>query len=306
MNINLELYRILFSVANNSNITKAAEELNISQSAISKAIKNLEYQLGGKLFVRTKRGVILTKEGEELYKYISKGFEYIGSAESKFTELISLESGTIRIGIGTTLTKEYLLPYIEKYHKKYPNINIEINTNLWSDLISKLRNGLIDMVVLNMSNIKYDNDLEITKCQKINDCFVASKEYYEKIGKEISIKEICNYPLITLSKRSSSRITLDDFCKGKNIKIKPAIELTSYSLVTEFTKIGMGIGYTTREFIKKELENKELYEIKVKEGTPTRYIGIALSKNNLPNFSTKKMIELIKKQLNLTENKGKH
>ena len=65
MNINFELYRIFYVVANNGNITKASEELNISQPAISKSIKNLEDQLGGALFTRTKRGVILTEEGKE-------------------------------------------------------------------------------------------------------------------------------------------------------------------------------------------------------------------------------------------------
>ena len=77
MNIDFELYRIFYTVANNKNITKAAEESNISQPAISKSIKNLEEQLGGQLFVRTKRGVILTEEGYEFYIYIKQAIEYI-------------------------------------------------------------------------------------------------------------------------------------------------------------------------------------------------------------------------------------
>ena len=89
MNIDFELYRIFYCVANNGNITKASEELNISQPAISKSIKNLEEQLGGQLFIRTKRGVILTNEGKEFYNYIKKAIEYITSAENKFTDLIN-------------------------------------------------------------------------------------------------------------------------------------------------------------------------------------------------------------------------
>ena len=72
MNIDFELYRIFYTVANAGNITKASEELHISQPAISKSIKNLENQLGGTLFVRTKRGVNLTEEGKEFYKYIKQ------------------------------------------------------------------------------------------------------------------------------------------------------------------------------------------------------------------------------------------
>ena len=76
MNIDFELYRIFYTVANHKNITKASEELNISQPAISKSIKNLENQLGGQLFVRTKRGVTLTEEGKEFYNYIKQAIEY--------------------------------------------------------------------------------------------------------------------------------------------------------------------------------------------------------------------------------------
>ena len=296
MNIDFELYRIFYTVANHGNITKAALELNISQPALSKSIKNLEEQLGGTLFIRTKRGVILTSEGKELYNYIKKAIEYITSAENKFTDLINLETGCIRIGISTTLTKEFLLPYLEKFHKLYPNIDIMISTNISSELIIKLRNGLLDMVILNLNTEKYDDDIEIIKCKKINDCFIINKDYLNLNELNLSIKDLNNYPLILQTKESNTRKFIDKLTKEYNVILKPNMELASYTLVIAFTKIGFGIGYATKEFIKKELENKELFELKIKETIPPRYIGIALSKNNLPNFSTKKLIEIITKK----------
>ena len=296
MNIDFELYRIFYTVANHGNITKAALELNISQPALSKSIKNLEEQLGGTLFIRTKRGVILTSEGKELYNYIKKAIEYITSAENKFTDLINLETGCIRIGISTTLTKEFLLPYLEKFHKLYPNIDIMISTNISSELIIKLRNGLLDMVILNLNTEKYDDDIEIIKCKKINDCFIINKDYLNLNELNLSIKDLNNYPLILQTKESNTRKFIDKLTKEYNVILKPNMELASYTLVIAFTKIGFGIGYATKEFIKKELENKELFELKIKETIPPRYIGIALCKNNLPNFSTKKLIEIITKK----------
>lgn len=296
MNIDFELYRIFYTVANHGNITKAALELNISQPAISKSIKNLEEQLGGTLFIRTKRGVILTNEGKEFYNYIKKAIEYITSAENKFTDLINLETGCIRIGISTTLTKEFLLPYLEKFHKLYPNIDIMISTDISSKLLTKLRNGLIDIVILNLNNKKDDDDIEIIKCKEINDCFIVNSNYKDIINKELSIKDLNNYPLILQAKESNTRKFIDKLTKEYNVILKPNMELASYTLVVAFTKIGFGIGYATKEFIKKELENKELFELKINETIPPRYIGIALCKNNLPNFSTKKLIEIITKK----------
>ena len=289
MNIDYELYRIFYIVAKNGNITRASKELLISEPAVSKSIKNLEGYLGAPLFTRTKKGVNLTTEGITLYEYISKGIEYFKSGEAKFNELINLESGTIRIGINTTLTKEFLMPYLETFHKLYPNINIEIRTNLTSELKSMLKDGLIDMHILNLTNEETKNDFNIIKCKTITDCFVSNKPIKEKI----SIKELNNYPLILQDKNSSTRKFLDDFANKYEITLKPKIEIGSYYLVSEFSRIGLGIGYVTKNYIKNNLDNKELFIVPIKEKIPSREIGILLNKNTTPNFSTKELIKII-------------
>ena len=289
MNIDYELYRIFYIVAKNGNITRASKELLISEPAVSKSIKNLEGYLGAPLFTRTKKGVNLTTEGITLYEYISKGIEYFKSGEAKFNELINLESGTIRIGINTTLTKEFLMPYLETFHKLYPNINIEIRTNLTSELKSMLKDGLIDMHILNLTNEETKNDFNIIKCKTITDCFVSNKPIKEKI----SIKELNNYPLILQDKNSNTRKFLDDFANKYEITLKPKIEIGSYYLVSEFSRIGLGIGYVTKNYIKNNLDNKELFIVPIKEKIPSRDICILLNKNTTPNFSTKELIKII-------------
>lgn len=289
MNIDYELYRIFYIVAKNGNITRSSKELLISEPAVSKSIKNLEGYLGAPLFTRTKKGVNLTTEGITLYEYISKGIEYFKSGEAKFNELINLESGTIKIGINTTLTKEFLMPYLETFHKLYPNINIEIRTNLTSELKSMLKDGLIDMHILNLTNEETKNDFNIIKCKTITDCFVSNKPIKEKI----SIKELNNYPLILQDKNSNTRKFLDDFANKYEITLKPKIEIGSYYLVSEFSRIGLGIGYVTKNYIKNNLDNKELFIVPIKEKIPSREIGILLNKNTTPNFSTKELIKII-------------
>lgn len=298
MNINLEYYKIFYEVAKEQNITKASENLNISQPAISKTIKLLEEKLGGTLFVRTKKGVILTEEGKEFYSYINKAMEYINSAENKFSDLINLETGVIKIGINSTLTKEFLLPYLEKFNKLYPKIDIQITNGITSHLINELKNGLIDIVFLNLNDKDYGNDIDIIKCKKIHDVFIASKKYIELNDKVISLNELKNYPLIFQAKGSNTRNFLDNFLKEKNITLKPNIELASYSLVTEFCKAGFGIGYAVKEFIQKDLNDGKIFSLKIKENIPERYIGFAISNKHLPSFSTKKLIEIVTNNFN--------
>ena len=291
MNVDFELYRIFCVVASNGNITKAAEELNISQPAISKSIKNLESQLGGQLFVRTKRGVVLTSEGKEFYKYISQAIEITRNAESRFTELINLETGVIKIGISTTLTKMFLIPYIKKFHDSFPNIDIKIITSISSDLLTKLRNGLLDMVIIISDDNKSYSDMDVIKCINIQDIFISN----EDIQDVFSLKDLSDKSLVLLPKGSKTRKFLDDFASQHNVVLKPNMELAGYSLVIEFVKIGFGVGCVPDYFVRNELASKELFKVNLNVSLPKRFIGIVVSKNHLPSFSTKKFIDIISK-----------
>lgn len=296
MNINLDLYKVFYVVANNQNITTAAKELSISQPAISKSIKTLEEQLGGPLFIRTKRGVILTEEGKELYYYIKEAMNFINNAENKFKDLINLETGTIRIGISQTLTKQFLLPYLEIFHKTYPKIQVQINTSISKNAIEDLRKGDIDLIISNLP-LKIDPDLEVIKVKEIQDCFIVNKDYLALTKRKITLEELNNYPLILQPQNNNTRKFLDNYTKQNNVTLNPTITLGSYTLVVEFTKIGYGIGYATEDYLQEELKNKNLYKLDITPKIPTRSLGIIISKNNIPSFSAKKLIEIIKKNI---------
>ena len=296
MNINYELYRIFYTVALNGSISKAANELYISQPAVSKSIKKLEDELGGAIFKRTKAGVTLTEEGKELFKYVKNGMEYLNNAEVKFKDLIKLESGKIRIGINTTLVRQFLLPYLKEFHKLHPKIIIEICTGNNNYLINRLKNGFIDIMVLNLP-FTVNDDIKIIECKKVQDCFCVNKDFKELIHNEVSIKVLEKYPIILQSKGSNTRDFLDNYLNKMNINITPSMSLTSFSLVKDFTINGFGIGYLTKEYIKKELENKELYLIKTKESIPKRSIGIAYS-NSVVSFSANELIKIITSKKN--------
>lgn len=180
--------------------------------------------------------------------------EYINNAENKFTDLINLEAGCIKIGVSTTLTKEFLLPYLEQFHSLYPKIDIQIITNLTSELVTKLKNGLIDILILNIDDKNYGNDVNIIKCKKINDCFVVNNKYQNLVDKKLSLKDLNNYPLILQAKGSNTRKFLDNIAEENGVILKPNIELASYSLVVEFAKIGFGIAYVTKEYVEDEIK----------------------------------------------------
>ena len=294
MEMDIELYKTFYFVAKYKSITKAAEMLYISQPAVTMSIKKLEEQLEMTLFTRTKRGVILTNEGKVLYEYVKQAMESLKIGENRINNLKKLDTGNIRIGIGTTLTKYFLMKYLDKFHKLYPKININIDTSMTVDILKKLENGLVDIAIITTDKLDY-KDFNIAYSRNIQDIFVASKEYYDVIGKKTSLDNLNNYPLLLQSPNTSTRNFLDNFSLKHGIRLNSSMELASFSLVLEFSKIGMGIGFISKDFVENEINQKELFEIKTVPEIPKRKILVQKKKEYLPSFSTSKLIEIIQK-----------
>lgn len=292
MNINYEAYKIFYHVAVNGSISKAAQKLLISQPAVTWHLQNLESNLGITLFIRTKKGVKLTEEGEMFFKYIKRGIENFTNGENMLTNLKNLDYGSIRIGASTTVSEHVLMPYLEKFHEKYPNIDIQIVNTLTSDLLTELRNGNLDMLLLNLP-MNENKDLKIQKIMDVQDIFVGNKKYYDLCNGSLNLEELNNHPLLFQKSPSNTRQYLDNYLKNNNVILHPKTEIVSYNLIMEFVKSGFGIGYATKEFIKEELKNKNLYEIKINPKVPKRYIGIVTLNQSVPNYSVKKLIKIM-------------
>ena len=295
MEISLDLYKLFYTVAKEGSISSAAKILYISQPAVTLQIKKLESQLGISLFTRSKHGVILTDEGKVLFEYVKNAIDCFNNGENALSNLKNLDSGTIRIGVSTTICRYILMPYLEKFHATYPKIDIQINNNVSTNIIKELRNGNLDMVILFAPQAE-NKDLIITPIKEVKDIFVGNKEYFNLPKEKISLQDLEQYPLIFPSSTSSSRAYLDKCLKDNNVDLKPKLEVVSYNLIVDLIKTGFGIGYVTKEFIMDELDNKTLYEIKIKEDIPKRSIVIATMDKKEPNYSVKKLIELICKQ----------
>ena len=252
MNINLELYRIFYVVAKHKHMTRASEELHISQPAISQSIKKLEEQLNGTLFLRSNKGMELTEEGKMFYSYVKGALELIDNAEKEFTSFKDLSKGEIKIGCSTSLTKLILLDAIERFHKDYPNIDINITNDLTSNLITDLKLGKLDFVIFNESNVKESNVL-LKKIKELKQGFVYNPSIF--IDDVESFNDLNNYPLILQQKESNSRKLLDYIALSNNVSLNPKMEVVSQELITEFAHIGLGIGFVIIDLAKRNFND---------------------------------------------------
>lgn len=292
MNINFELYRIFYVVANCGNITKAANELMISQPAVTKQIKTLESQLGGELFIRTKRGVILTDSGKEIYNYIKQGMNYFEAAELKFNNLKEVTTGVLRIGCSTTLCRIFLLKYLEKFHKEYPNVAIQLFTDPSRIMRKMLKDGSLDILIAKEDIIE-DSDLDVFRLGKLHQCFIASDKYKKLKGKVINLKELDKYPLLFQKYPSTSRQAFDKLCKDLNIEMSTKLEIASSTLLEDFVKAGFGIGLVTKEYAQNEIDNGSVFEVKTTPTVPPKYFSLITLKKSFHSFAANKFIEMI-------------
>jgi len=290
--IDFELYKIFYTVGKYSNITRAAEALFISQPAVTMSIKKLEELLNITLFVRNKRGVTLTTEGKVLYEYVASAIENIKIGENRLSSLKALETGNIRIGIGSTLTKHFLVKYLEKFHKEYPKITINIDTSMTSEILKKLNDGKIDVAIIanDTDNFK---DFKVNFSKDLNYSFVCNKNFPDLINNKLSLSDINSYPLLLQHPDSNSRKILNTLAEKNGVKLSSDMELPSHSLVIEFSRIGLGVGFTAEEFIQDDLAKGELFKVNVYPSFPKQKLLVLTKKDYLPSFSTQKFIEII-------------
>ncbi len=294
--VNLELYRVFYVVAKCGSLTKAAEELYISQPAVSQAIKQLETQLGGKLFNRTHKGMELSETGgKQIFATVEKALKLFDDAESKYSELKDSATGVVRICASDTVSTHFLLPYIKEYHEKYPNVNLILQNGTSSETIEMLKNNKGDVGFVNLPIDDTDINLSNTVMQ-LHDTFVCSEKFKELVGGVVDLKRLQDYPLLMLELSTATRQAIVGFAHSQGIHLHPEIELASLELMTMLAKNGIGIACIPREFVKHELnEEKSLMEIKTNPALPTRAIGLALPKNANLTFAVKEFLKIISK-----------
>ena len=292
--INLELYRIFYVVAESGNITKASKKLCISQPAVTKQIKNLESQLNTPLFIRTKKGVILNECGQKIFLNIKQALTLLDETNQMIKDFTQFNTGTIKIGISTTLMKKYLLKYIEVFHNNYPNIIIDIYTDNTKDLIKKLKNGTIDLIIGKFPD-SFDNDLNYYELGKSKYIFIANKKYFDLENLTLKITDLKNYPILLQEYPSNSRISALKYFEDNNIKIEPKMNIASSSLLIDFINLGYGIGYVTELYVQEELRKGNIIRVNVVPQPSNISFGIISLKNNIMTNHCKKFIEMLKK-----------
>lgn len=292
MDINLEYYKFFYYVGKLKSITLAAEELAVSQPAVSQAIRHLEDLLGSALFVRTSKGVRFTPEGEVLYSYVQRGYEYIRQGERKFLEMRNLETGEIRIGASDMTLQFYLLELLERFHERHPGIKVAVTNAPTPKTLRHLQDGLIDFGVVS-TPIHSKHGWKIRKVHQIEDVFVAGKKFQGLKGRILNYQELEKLPILCLEKNTSTRNYVDDFLKENGVVLQPEFELATSNILVQFARKGLGIACVVEDFVEEYLQTGELFRLEFDRSIPKREFCVVTDSRIPVSAAAGKLLEMI-------------
>ena len=295
MSVKLESYRVFKEVAEVGNITAAAQALYISQSAVSQSIKQLENDLQTRLFSRNSRGVTLTAEGRMLYEYVRSAMGLLETGEAKLSQTRELQMGQLIIGASDTVTSQFLLPYLDSFHREHPAIHIQIIYGRSHKVLGLLRSGKVDIAFASTPTDL--TSLETYPCFPTHSIFVAGAGYPCDFDHVYSLEEMSAFPLILLERKASSRLYLERFFLQNGLKLNPEIELGARSLLVDLAAIGFGVAGVTEEFVTRDLESGRLRQLKTSFQIPPRSVDMCMLRDVPQTAAAERFAAFVKQSL---------
>ncbi|MBO7526542.1 MAG: LysR family transcriptional regulator [Clostridia bacterium] len=248
--ISLDYYRVFYYVAKYKNITRASEVLMISQPAITQTIKKLEDTINIKLFIRTKKGVVLTKEGEKLFALVQNIAFAVKNVDGYINETNIMNNGEIIVGCGGNIFRRIVLKAFKLFNKKYPNIKLVQYENTQDNMLKALKNGEIDICITQSTNT-FSDELFFSHLFYEKHVFVATKKYLSENKED-------QYRYIVQEEGSFNRKLFDKYINDKS---KIVVEDSGYNTSLSFCTNNLGVALLPEYIISDNLKSGELVEL---------------------------------------------
>lgn len=279
MDINYELYKVFYYVARTLSFSEASKCLFISQSAVSQSVKVLEKKLGQTLFIRSTKKVQLTPEGEILFKHIEPAMNLIQKGENQLLEANSLNGGQLRIAASDTICRYYLVPYLNQFHKTYPNVHIKVFNFTSIECARVLENDQVDFILSNYPNSGLLASHSVRAIHEFRDVFVANADAFPLKDQVLTLEELKEYPIMMLDRKSTTSEFLHSMFQRSHLDLVPEIELSSNDLLIDLARIGLGIAFVPDFCI--PADESQLYILKLAQSLPARKLVVA-SNDSVP------------------------
>ncbi|ABA56860.1 transcriptional regulator, LysR family [Nitrosococcus oceani ATCC 19707] len=275
MHVTLRQLHVFEAVARHLSYTRAAEELHLSQPAVSMQIKQLEGNVGLALFEQLGKKIFLTEAGRELYHYSQQISRELSEAEDVLEELKGSRRGTLTIAVASTATY-FALHLLGRFHQRFPEANISLDVTNRKSLLRHLEENTIDMAIMG----KPPEGLEVVaKPFMENPLVVIAPPAHPLAGQRVPLTVLRQETFILREHGSGTRIAMERFFARLGATITSSMEISSNEAIKQAVQAGFGLGIVSQHTLEKELALRRLVILEVDSFPIMRHWYIVYRKN---------------------------
>lgn len=239
MDLSLRQIRAYLAVARTLSFTRAAEETNLSQPALTVQIRTLEEQLGIKLFDRNSRSVELTRLGRELVPAFQRILREFDETVTGVRDIARHGGGSVRLGALPSFAAGVLPDIIVRFRERFPRVALTIRDAIASRVMDLVLSEEVDLGVVGGESIHVELDVIHRAEDRLNVIFPALHPLAQM--KRIDIRDLAAFPLILMDSATSVRATVDAALAAGGQRIEPACEVTYMMTAVGMVRAGLGI-----------------------------------------------------------------
>ena len=289
----IESLKVFCDLAEAKSFTKAAQINGVTQSAVSQQISSLETKFAATLIERSKKKFTLTKEGETLYKYSNQIVQSYDELRHKIQEIQNVVTGAIKVVTIYSIGLHELPPYLKKFLKKHPTVNVSVEyrraTQLYEDIIS----GMADIGLV--AYPQKDPRLQVTSLAEDMLVLICHPEHPLAQKPRVKLSEIVSHKFIAFEPDIPTRRAIDKILRDRNVEVDHAMEFDNIETVKRAVEIDAGISIVPRSPVSQEVAKKTIAMVEIEDEQFYRPLAAVHKKNKVLSPAMKEFLALLKK-----------
>lgn len=288
----IESLKVFCDLAETESFTKAAQINHVTQSAVSQQISSLERQFKSLLIERSKKKFRLTREGQVLYDYSKQIIQTYDALFSRLQEIKDIVSGTIRVATIYSIGLHDLPPYLKKFLKAYPTVNVHVEYRRSNQVYDDVLGNVVDLGLVAYP-VK-DSKLEIVPLRKDMMVLVCHPQHPIAKSKSVPLKAISGQRFIGFEPDIPTRRAIDKILKENEIHVQHVMEFDNIETVKRAVEIDAGIAIVPHGTITQEVAKQTLVEVKIDDEEFYRPLAAIHKKNKVLSPAMKQFLSVLK------------
>ena len=288
----IESLKVFCDLAETESFTKAAQINVVTQSAVSQQMRSLEKQFKSILIERSKKKFRLTREGQVLYEYSKQIIQTFDSLHSKLQELKDVISGTIRVATIYSIGLHDLPPYIKKFLKNYPTVNVHVEYRRSNQVYEDVLSNVVDLGLV--AYPARDSKLEVVPLRKDKLVLICHPQHPFAKAKAVALSSISGQRFIGFQPDIPTRKAIDKILKDRAIQVQHVMEFDNIETVKRAVEIDAGISIVPQGTILQEVSKQTLVQVEIEDAEFFRPLAVIYKKNKVLSPAMKQFIAILR------------